>query len=177
MQLECNSRQIIIVIYMHDTTQMQICIPLILFTMTSVTKPSAVLNKKKKLNHQQLKVPWQFEKKDNSSFDQNNHSYKVKNVESKRQFWLHALLCTCIFFFLFCDSIVMKGFLSVINNTMDIDSKFICLCNFTTLATIVPLLWYDTTLTKVTNNFLSSHYLSCHKPPHMRSHRLWNTIK
>lgn len=131
----------------------------------------------KKLNHQQLKVPWQFEKKDNSSFDQNNHSYKVKNVESKRQFWLHALLCTCIFLFLFCDSIVMKGFISMINNTMDIDSKFICLCNFTTLATIVPLLWYDTTLTKVTNNFLSSHYLSCHKPPHMRSHQLWNTIK
>lgn len=44
------------------------------------------------------------------------------------------------FLFLFCDSIVMKGFLSMINNTMDIDSKFICLCNFTTLATIVPLL-------------------------------------
>lgn len=96
---------------------------------------------RKKLNHQQLKVPWPFEKKDNSSCDQNNHSYKIKNVESKRQFWLNALLCTCtcIFLFLFCDSIVMKGILSLINNTMDIDSKFICLSNFTTLATIVPL--------------------------------------
>lgn len=99
MQLECNSHQIIIVTYLHDTTHMQICIPLILFTMTSVTKPSAVLNKKKKLNHQQLKVPWQFEKKDNSSCDQNNHSYKIKNVESKR------MLCYVHAFFSFCFAI------------------------------------------------------------------------
>lgn len=140
MQLECNSRQIIIhvVIYMHDTTHMQIGTPPYIIYYDQCNKPP-----RKKLNHQllQLKVPWPFEKKDNSSCDQNNHSYKIKNVESKRQFWLNALLCTCtcIFLFLFCDSIVMKGILSLINNTMDIDSKFIWLCNFTTLATIVPL--------------------------------------
>lgn len=57
----------------------------------------------KKLNHQQLKVPWQFEKKDNSSCDQNNHSYKKKMSNQRDSF--DYMLCYVHAFFSFCFAI------------------------------------------------------------------------